>query len=123
MKLPIQTEHEIQSDIIQFLRIKGFYVQRLNSGRIPIGEGRSRRMIQLAEVGTPDLMAFKGYLRRLDDGFGGEILHSDAQVLFIEVKRPGNKPTIHQEHKMRELESFGARCLVAHSVEEVEKAL
>lgn len=44
-------------------------------------------------------------------------------LLVIAVKRPGNKPTPLQKAVMEELESFGARCIVATSVEDVERAL
>ena len=114
------TEHQIQTQIINFLKYKSWFVMRLNSGKISVGEGRSRRMIQMNEVGTPDIMAFRRFVRTCDVHSIGT-LHLD--LLFIEVKRPGNKPTLHQKMKMRELESFGARCLVAHSVEEVEEAI
>lgn len=94
--------------------MKGYYCQRLNSGMIPMGEGRSRRMIRLVKSGTPDVMAFKHY--ELD----GEDF---TKLLFIEVKRPGKKPTPLQTAKMEELEEYGARCIVAHSVEELQAQL
>lgn len=116
-RLPKPLERQVQTDCIKLLSMKGYYVQRINSGRIPMGEGRSRRMIHMAEVGTPDLMAFKFF----DLGFNGEGDYLD--LIFVECKREGEKPTTHQEHKMRELESYGARCIVAHSSKELEEQL
>ncbi len=113
--LPLATEHQIQTDIIRYLKLKGYYVQRLNSGTIPIGEGRARRMIRLAEVGTPDLMAFRIFQEKDGSWY--------TKLVFIEVKRPGNKPTIHQEQKMLELMSYGAKCIIAFSVADVEKQI
>jgi len=54
-------------------------------------------------------------------------LKGNADLLFIEVKNPGlgkrSEPTELQHLKMEELKSFGDRCIVAHSVEEVEREL
>ncbi len=72
-------------------------------------------MIMMGERGTPALMAFEnGCIHHYQD---------HVEVLFVEVKRTGNKPTPAQEIKMKELEEFGARCIVATCVEDVEKAL
>lgn len=115
--LPGPTEHQIMTSIVGFLQWKGYYVQRMNSGKFVVGAGASRRMIQGARPGTPDIMAFK----LVPGMFLGS--HSVANLLFVEVKRPGKKATPLQEAVMAELEGQGARCLIAHSVEEVEEAL
>lgn len=111
-QLTQQSEHSIQNEVIGYLRMKGYYVQRMNSGKYSVGEGASRRFIQGAEAGTPDVMAF-----------GDRYKNGEVDVLFIEVKRPKNKPTPLQTAKMKELEEYGARCLVVHSVEELENQL
>lgn len=111
MKLQELTEHEIQTQVINYLGYNGFYCMRLNSGKIRSSDkyGKSR-MINLAPVGTPDLQAF----RKKGDG---------VQLYFFEIKRPGRKATWHQEQKMKELEEFGARCLVVTSIEDLERQL
>jgi hypothetical protein len=115
------TEHQIQYLLMGYLRRKGYYVERLNSGKFSAGEGRSKRFIMGVTPGTPDLIAFKQYQGKLDcikcdNPVGG--LYTD--LVFIEVKRPGNKPTALQKAKMEELEEYGARCIVATSVEDLE---
>ena len=87
---------------------------RMNSGRYSVGEGRQRRFIMGHEAGTPDLMAFK----RQENKFGSILLN----LLFIEVKVPGNKPTALQKAKMEELEEYGALCLVATSEQDLINA-
>lgn len=106
------TETQIMNAIIGLLRYRGFYVQRMNSGAL---RDKRNRLIRMNRAGTPDVMAFKG----------GCVHHFEDHVhlLFIEVKVPGNKPTPLQAEVMKELEEHGARCLVAHSVEEVEEAI
>lgn len=112
------TESQIQSAIMGLLRYKGWYVQRQNSGMIPMGEGRSRRLIRMNKAGTPDVMAFKKdlFCTSQDD-------RKPVTLLYVEVKRPGNKPTSLQLAVMEELEEYGATCLVAHSVDDVQSYL
>ncbi len=77
-------------------------------------------MIRMTKAGTPDIMAFKMVSVTTMIRPEHQLTVESLRPLFIEVKRPGKKPTPLQQMKMEELESFGARCLVAHSVEEVE---
>lgn len=107
------SENQIQNAIMGLLRYKGYYVQRMNSGAL---RDKRDRLVRMNRAGTPDIMAFKtsivseAKIRMLD-------------LLFIEVKRPGKKPTPLQIEVMKEMEEHGARCIVAHSVEEVENVL
>lgn len=106
----IYSESQIQTQIINFLRYRGYYVQRMNSGAM---RDRNNRLVRMARAGTPDIMAFRQRGNRF----------RFVELLFIEVKVPGNKPTPLQQAVMEELEEHGARCIVAHSVEEVEEAI
>lgn len=108
MKLFAPSEHQIQNDIFTYLAYKGYYVLRLNSGAVKTKTGYMR----LSPKGTPDLMAFKGY-----SGHGG------VNLLFIEVKRPGKKVSPEQEIMMDMLSTYGARCIVAYSVKDVEEII
>jgi len=110
-------EKAIQSQILSILRYNGFYVQRMNSGGMKASYtfkrgaragGVSHRFMRAAAIGTPDIMAFK-------------IIDGKTQLFFIEVKRPGNEPTMLQKLKMEELTDHGAKCFIATSVEDVIK--
>ncbi|SRR6266496_3206572 len=122
MKQPIfkLTEHQVQTELINYLRIKGWMVMRLNSGKYSVGEGRNRRFIMGQEAGTPDLMCFKKITYRANPAL--MLMVEKTQLLFIEVKIPGNKPTALQAAKMKELEEYGAKCLVIHSIKELQEA-
>ena len=109
-KLPPIREHQLQTLLINYLTGHGYYVQRLNAGKYPMGEGRNRRFVQGVAVGTPDIIAFKD-------------IHGSVDLMFIEVKVPGNKPTLLQTIKMQELEEHGAKCYVIHSLEELEEKM
>lgn len=116
-----QTEHQIQTEIINYLRMKGWYVMRLNSGKYSVGEGKSKRFIMGQDAGTPDLMCFKKtkFGLNIEDVEG--LPYVGVSLFFIEVKVSGNKPTLLQTAKMKELEEYGAKCIVATSVEDVMK--
>lgn len=110
-KQPIikERESDIQKAIIGYLQYRGYYVQRMNSGAInAVSKYGVPHLVRLSAPGTPDIMAFRIY-----KGF--------TRLLFIEVKRQGGKLTILQQAKINELETYGAECLVAHSVEEVKE--
>lgn len=119
MKLPLPSEHQIQTDIMTFLILKGWYVMRLNSGIIP--SATKGKMIRLMPAGTPDIMAFKNIVTQASSVH--HLMTNQLDLIFIEVKKEGKKATPIQEETMRSLEKYGARCLVAHSVAEVEKFL
>src|SRR6185436_1001711 len=109
------TEHEIQNQIIEYLKIKKWFVYRINSGMLPMfGAGGKQRMIKLGEAGMPDLILFDRV--SINDNYVDGIV----KLIFIEVKVPGNKPTALQTAKMQELEEKGAKCLVIHSLEELQ---
>ena len=107
---PAPTEHDIQGLIINYLQSKRYYVQRLNAGKYSMGEGRSKRFVQGVKTGTPDVMAFRGIKG-----------NQAVKLLFLEIKRPGNEPTVAQVLKMNELEEHGAQCFVIHSLEELQE--
>jgi hypothetical protein len=110
-KLPALSERDIQGHIIDYLRLKQYYVQRLNAGEYSLGEGKG--YVKGVEAGTPDIMAFKPSPSQAP---GSVVLY------FIEVKKPGEEPNEKQQAKMQELESYGAICLVATCLEDVQKA-
>jgi len=99
---PAVPERAIQASIIAYLRCRNFYVQRLNSGGLRDEGGR---LVRMAAAGTPDVLAIK-----------------DGQALFVEVKRPGKTPTARQVAMMDTLRGYGARCLIATSIADLQDA-
>lgn len=99
---PAIPERAIQASCMEYLRLRGYYVLRLNSGALPNAQGRPVRMLP---AGTPDVLAIK-----------------DGRALFVEMKRAGAKPTVLQEMAMATLDAHGARCVVATAVEDLQDA-
>lgn len=130
-KLPV-TENDVKAVCIDYLRKRGYYVQRLNSGktRIPytkkvkygkqVFDVPTERYINMSEAGTPDLMAFKK--SKCDPAEIAANYQYAVELIFIECKRPGNKPTELQLNKMQELELYGAKCITAWDVNDLIKA-
>ena len=119
----VETEHSIQNLIKNYMQLKGWYCMRLNSGKIPMTDWKGKkRMIWMGETGTPDLMCFKAFPTKKQNkeiGFSENYVLG-VKLLFIEVKRKGNKPTLLQKMKMDELREFGAKCIVATGIEDLE---
>ena len=122
MKIKV-SEHQLQTEIMNYLKYKGWYVMRLNSGAIQAtNRYGNKHMMRLAPAGTPDLMAFKKALFGVNVEDVEPIPYVGPSLYFIEVKVEGNKPTLLQTVKMQELEEYGAKCLVIHSLEELQEA-
>jgi len=115
MKKIIPLESEIQKQIIDYLKLKHYFVMRLNSGSYAVNGGKS--FVRGCEPGTPDLLAFKVLGKRIGQP---DHIHVGLNLFFIEVKRPKGRVTELQEQKMIELEAYGAICLVIHSVDELQ---
>jgi hypothetical protein len=89
-------ETAIQTRCLEALRADGFRVERINSGR---AMGFHGGVIQLASKGTPDLLVLWPYL-------------------WIEVKRPGKKPSAEQEEWHAWARDIGVPVVVVSSPEE-----
>lgn len=111
-KLPSLSEHQIQQQCIHYLQTKAYYVMRLNAGQYEVGQGKSRRFVMGVQAGTPDIMAF-----HINDYKGC------LDLYFFEIKVPGKKPTLVQARKMQELEEYGAKCMVIHSLEQLQEKI
>jgi hypothetical protein len=103
----LQSEHQLQTAILQLLRFNGIYCWRNNSGKVFVGEGRNKRMINVGMAGLPDIL---GCLK------GG-------RLLCLEVKTGKNKLTAIQQEVIIRLQKLGAVCRVVYSLEEVEKII
>ena len=91
-------ENDVERACLDLLRLHGYYVVRLQSGRFKTSDGR---WVTVGEPGLPDYVCVK----------------SD---FFLEVKRPGGKLSPAQINKIFELSSCGFRVATIDSVERLE---
>jgi len=89
-------ELEIQRDIIDFLKVRGAKVYRMNSGK-----GRYNQKLPGAP-GTPDLFVVER-----------------KRCYWVEVKGPEGKLNPEQEREHKELRALGQKVVVARSVDDL----
>jgi len=88
------TEAEVLRSITDYLTLNNIYHLRLNSGKVLITQGLTRRMINLCPEGTPDIFALK-----------------DGKAVFLEVKRDAKV----KETWLKKIRNFKKTAVVAHS--------
>src|SRR4051812_43262788 len=101
-KLPRERESKVQSSIRVRLRRLGIVLYRRNTGAMRDGE----RVVRFSSPGQADL-------------YGWEI--RTGRHFEIEVKRPGNRPTLKQLEWLKECTRLGAVAFWADSVNIAER--
>lgn len=103
-------EAEVQKVCIQWLRLRGLFVVRLNSGGmvVPRPDGRGTRLVRFND----------------QPGCGDALLVVRGRAVFLEFKRPGESPTPLQTSFMDEARrKGGAVACVVRSLEDLQEAL
>ena len=93
------TENDVESACIDLLRIRGWYVIRLQSGLFKTPDGR---WVRVGKKGLPDYVA----------------MHAVYPAFFMETKRPRGNPDAEQERTHWEL--TGAYRLAVVVIDRVE---
>lgn len=110
MKRPYKKrdEHGLQTQIIQYLLLKGHFVWRNNTGAlvVPATIGQGRRFVRYGKVGSSDILGCHA---------------TDGRLIAVEVKDGNNKPTAEQELFMREVNCRGGIAFPAYSLDDVIK--
>jgi hypothetical protein len=101
------SEHEIQRQILDWLKIMGFFYWRNNTGTSgPMFHNGKRRFVRFGTPGSPDIFV-------VDDG----------QIYGIEVKAEGKKVSELQMNFGMELTRAGGKYIVASKLEDVQEYL
>jgi hypothetical protein len=90
-KKPGPVESDLQSDIIDFAEMRGWWCQKIVS--------QSARGIQ-------DLLAIR-----------------HGRHVFIEVKKPGEEPTVQQAKRARDMRAHGATVYAVDNIEDARRIL
>jgi hypothetical protein len=107
-KLPARKETEIVKAILEYLAVLGLPHRRMNTGAFKATYNGKTRFHRFGAPGMPDILVCLPPLGRL---------------LWLEVKRPGEKITELQEHFMKEFRGAGALGYVVSSIEDVEDVI
>ncbi len=100
------TEADIQKSILDYLRTRGYFCWRNNTGMQRSQYDGRERFIRYGLVGSGDLLG----------------LTKEGRFFSIEVKRPGKKPTPEQIEFMATINQMKGLALVAYNVDDVIKA-
>jgi len=92
------SEHQVQSQILDYLRYNHFFFWRNNSGGLVDKRGI---LVRFGQVGSPDIMALK-----------------NGKFYAIEVKSATGKLSERQKMWLDEAKEYGAIVIVAHSLDE-----
>lgn len=93
----MQPETKIKKQITDYLKARGYIVNRLQAGQVRVRGG----WMQLCDEGTPDCHAL---------GIRG-------RHFYFETKKPGGKPSEQQLDKKAEYELRGFIVIIADSLE------
>ena len=93
------TESELQKQAIDLLKLSGFLVFRLNSGK-------ARNNIRLCPVGTPDLLAVR-----------------NGRVIWIEMKKTGCKVNMSQKIMINQLRYHGQEVNIVDNIDILKKIM
>ena len=100
------SEHEVQSTIIDLIRVRGGVATRVNSGSMIAKSGDRSYRVSLADKGTSDIIAlYKGV------------------YLAIEVKGTKGKPTPEQIAFLESVARAGGVGLLAYDVDYVDTVM
>jgi hypothetical protein len=99
-------EQAIQAQILAYLKFKGYFVWRNNSGATRAGKF-GERFIRYGLVGSADILG----------------LTKQGMFLAIEVKRPGGRLSPHQEAFLDAIRANKGMAIVAYSLTDVQKIL
>lgn len=97
-------EKDIQSAVLQYLKIKGYFVWKQNNTGIrkPNGSYIPSQMLGVADI----------------IGVGPK-----GRFVAVEVKRPGGKLSLHQERFLMEVREKGGLAVVVQSVDHIIEIL
>ena len=117
---PKETEAQIQRAILEYLKLKGVFCWRQNSGAFRLHGAGGDRFVRAGFPGISDILGILRLAVQLD---GPTQRWYNGRFLAIEVKRPGQKPTPDQQAFLAAVKANGGVAFIATSVEDVRKEL
>jgi len=106
MKKPVRKESAVQRSVIQYLRLKKYHFDRINSGATLIKEpGKKPRYVKFSTPGMADIIACV-----------------NGMFYAIEIKSSVGKQNENQKRFQEKVESSGGKYLIIREIEDLQKA-
>ena len=128
---PKETEAQIQRAVLEYLKLRGVFCWRQNTGSFRMNYNGKDRYIKVGFPGISDILGIlprwwypggkSGLVRAI--GTPTSIPPDVGQFIAIEVKRPGQKPTLDQQAFLAAVKANGGIAFVATSIDDVRKGL
>jgi hypothetical protein len=109
------TEHQIQSQILEWLKLKRYLHWRENSG----GMRKGKHWIAFGGKGHPDIWVVRPKLRGYPEGYA----ETYCELTGIEVKDAKGEQSRAQKEFQTQLEASGGRYLLVRSLQDAIDAL
>ncbi len=100
-----EREQDIQNAILEYLKVRGHYALRINSGARPVESGSKRYFIRMAPKGTHDIIG---------------CIKDTGQFFSIEVKSKIGKLSVEQKDTMDRIRQLGGISFMARSIDDVQ---
>lgn len=100
----IQKEQNLVNQVIAYLKLKGHYVWRQNTGSM---YSKDNRFVRFGFKGVSDIIG----------------IASDGRMIAVECKVGYNKPTQFQKDFLEEIQSRGGYAILCYKLEDVENYL
>jgi hypothetical protein len=117
-------EREIQTQILALLHARGVVCWKAGSGGFRVTDTAGReRYVKMGHTGVADIIGVIPWCKLFDKAADSPHADSLGRFLAVEVKQPGKDATPEQANFLASVRQAGGLAFVAHSCEEVAKAL
>lgn len=124
------SEQELLKACLEYLRVRSFFAERINSGKIIADYGGKKRMIHLCTPGTPDIIACIP-VNGVGVFVGIELKKDSKEILAWEKQwenynrganiTDANKRSVLQHQAHERIRNAGGEVIVCCSLNELEK--
>lgn len=97
-------EQQLVNNCLEFLKYKGIFAFRNNSGQIFLNDGKKTRVVRMGVKGAADILG---------------IIPPDGKFVAIECKTKNGKLTEYQKNFGEEVKKRGGIYLVIRSIDEL----
>lgn len=121
-------EKDVLKGCIDYLRLRGFYCQRINTGKIFIDNAFGKRVVNLADEGTPDILAcisgkFVGIEIKKDEKEFAKWENQYQKYLQTGVMTKASRKSVVQHEQQNLINNTGGCSFTTFSIDHLEHML